>query len=96
VPAVVVARAGYCNPGCADIRRRDRQGAFGGYVLTRQTSPGKWSAATYKLIRTGEASDYDDAPSGYRAEASYSHATGRPRARAVIDGADDDGSNAFE
>jgi hypothetical protein len=75
---------------------------FGGYVFTRQTSPGKWSAATYKLIRTGEASDYDDAMNaagGYRADAasaSYAHATGRQRARAVIDGADDDGSNAFD
>ena len=75
---------------------------FGGYVLTRQISPGKWSAATYKLIRTGEASDYDDASSaagGYRTDAvsaSHAHATGRPRARAVIDGAYDDGSNAFD
>ena len=32
---------------------------LGGFVLTRQASPGKWGAATYKLQRTGPDAPYD-------------------------------------
>jgi hypothetical protein len=32
---------------------------LGGFVITRQASPGKWGAATYKLQRTGPDAPYD-------------------------------------
>jgi hypothetical protein len=39
---------------------------LGGFVLTRQASPGKWGAATYKLERTGPHAPYDPYASGHQ------------------------------
>jgi hypothetical protein len=39
---------------------------LGGFVLTRQASPGKWGAATYKLQRTGPDAPYDPYASGHQ------------------------------
>jgi hypothetical protein len=39
---------------------------LGGFVLTRQASPGKWGAATYKLQRAGPDAPYDPYASGHQ------------------------------
>jgi hypothetical protein len=39
---------------------------LGGFVLTRQASPGKWGAATYKLQRTCPYAPYDPYASGHQ------------------------------
>ena len=39
---------------------------LGGFVLTRQASPGKWGAATYKLERGDPYAPYDPYASGHQ------------------------------
>ena len=62
---------------------------LGGFVLTRQASPGKWGAATYKLQRTDPYAPYDPYASGHQQPEKYEEGTSEkilPAVTSVIGG----------
>jgi hypothetical protein len=62
---------------------------LGGYVLTRQASPGKWGAATYKLQRTDPYAPYDPYAPGHQQPEKYEEGTSEkilPAVTSVIGG----------